>query len=141
MTTCKEANSGGSGINVQGKIEGKGEVKTMDTKYGKRKVCNLYLTDDSGRIKVAIWGEDAEKVKDGDCISIEGGYTTTFSKEIQLNNPRNGKVEIISCDAKKPKPVKKWKFSDYTPEDIEEIEKQVSITGFIQPYFHGSTKY
>tara|TARA_B100001146_G_C15815980_1_gene278878 strand:- start:36 stop:455 length:420 start_codon:yes stop_codon:yes gene_type:complete len=139
MTTCEEAKSMGSGINVQGKIEGKDEVRTMDTKYGKRKVCNLYLTDDSGRIKVAIWGEDAEKVKDGDCISIEGGYTTTFSNEVQLNNPRNGKVEIISCDAKKPKPVKKWKYSDYTPEDIEKIEKQISNQG--QPYFHGSTKY
>ena len=140
MTTCEEAKSMGSGINVQGKIEGKGEVKTMDTKYGKRKVCNLYLTDDSGRIKVAIWGEDAEKVKNGDCVSIEGGYTT-FWNEVQLNSPRNGKVEIISCDDNNDKPVRKWKFSDYTPEEIKEIEKQVLTTGFIQPYYHGSTRY
>ena len=135
MTTCEEAKSMGSGINVQGKIEGKGEVKTMDTKYGKRKVCNLYLTDDSGRIKVAIWGEDAEKVKDGDCISIEGGYTTTFRNEVQLNNPRNGKVEIISCDDNNDKSVREWKFSDYTPEEIKEIEKQISKPG---GYYHGS---
>ena len=135
MTTCEEAKSMGSGINVQGKIEGKGEVKTMDTKYGKRKVCNLYLTDDSGRIKVAIWGEDAEKVKDGDCISIEGGYTTTFRNEIQLNNPRNGKIEKISCDDNNDKQVKEWKQSDYTPEEIKEIEKQISKPG---GYYHGS---
>ena len=139
MITCADANLGGSGINVQGKIEGNDKVRTMDTKYGKRKVCNLYLVDDSGRIKVAIWGEDAEKVKDGDCISIEGGYTTTFRNEIQLNNPRNGKIEKISCDDKKKKPARKWSMSDYTAEEIKEIEKQVSKQG--QPYYHGSTKY
>ena len=135
MTTCEEAKSMGSGINVQGKIEGKDEVRTMDTKYGKRKVCNLYLTDDSGRIKVAIWGEDAEKVKDGDCISIEGGYTTIFRNEVQLNNPRNGKIEKISCDDNNDKPVREWKFSDYTSEEKKEIEKQMSTTG---GYYHGS---
>ena len=135
MTTCEEAKNMRSGINVQGKIEGKGEVRTVTTKFGERKVCNAYLEDESGRIKLTLWGEDAEKVKDGDCISIEGGYTTTFRNEIQLNNPRNGKIEKISCDDNNDKQVKEWKQSDYTPEDLEEIEKQMSRTG---GYYHGS---
>ena len=135
MTTCEEAKNMRSGINVQGKIEGKSEVRTVTTKFGERKVCNAYLEDESGRIKLTLWGEDAEKVKDGDCISIEGGYTTTFRNDVQLNNPRNGKVEIISCDDNNDKSVREWKFSDYTPEEIKEIEKQISKPG---GYYHGS---
>ena len=97
MTTCEEAKQMRSGINVQGKIERKGEIRTVTTKFGETKVCDAYLADDSGSIKLTLWAEDTEKVKDGDIVSIEGGYTTTFRNEIQLNKGRkDGKLEVIS---------------------------------------------
>ena len=95
--TCEEAKNMKNGINVKGKIVDKAEIRTVNTKYGERKVCEAYLEDDSGRIKVVIWGEDAEKVKDGLTFSIEGGYTTTFRNEVQLNKGRkDGKLEVVS---------------------------------------------
>jgi len=97
MTTCEEAKQMRSGINVQGKIERKGEIRTVTTKFGETKVCDAYLADDSGSIKLTLWADDTEKVKDGDMVSIEGGYTTTFKNEIQLNKGRkDGKLEVIS---------------------------------------------
>ena len=97
MTTCEEAKQMRSGINVQGKIERKGEVRTVTTKFGETKVCDAYLADDSGSIKLTLWAEDTEKVKDGDMVSLEGGYTTSFRNEIQLNKGRkDGKLEVIS---------------------------------------------
>ena len=96
MTTCEEAKQMRSGINVQGKIERKGEVRTVTTKFGETKVCDAYLADDSGSIKLTLWADDTEKVKDGDMVSIEGGYTTSFRNEIQLNKGRkDGKLEVI----------------------------------------------
>jgi ssDNA-binding replication factor A large subunit len=36
-------------------------------------------------------------VKDGDTVKLEGGYTTSFRNEIQLNKGRkDGKLEVIS---------------------------------------------
>ena len=97
MTTCEEAKQMRSGINVQGKIERKGEIRTVTTKFGETKVCDAYLADDSGSIKLTLWADDTEKVKDGDMVSVEGGYTTTFKNEIQLNKGRkDGKLEVIS---------------------------------------------
>ena len=97
MTTCEEAKQMRSGINVQGKIERKGEIRTVTTKFGETKVCDAYLADDSGSIKLTLWADDTEKVKDGDMVSVEGGYTTTFRNEIQLNKGRkDGKLEVIS---------------------------------------------
>ena len=97
MTTCEEAKQMRSGINVQGKIERKGEIRTVTTKFGETKVCDAYLADDSGSIKLTLWADDTEKVKDGDMVSIEGGYTTTFRNEIQLNKGRkDGKLEVTS---------------------------------------------
>ena len=97
MTTCEEANQMRSGINVQGKIVDKGEVREVTTKFGQTKVCDAYLEDESGRIKLTLWGDDTEIVKNGDEVKLEGGYTTTFREVVQLNKGRkDGKLEVIS---------------------------------------------
>jgi hypothetical protein len=74
----------------------KEEIRNANTKYGETKVCDAYLVDDSGLIQLTLWGEDTEKVKVGDKVSIENGYTTTFRNEVQLNVPKKkGKLEIL----------------------------------------------
>ena len=97
MVTCEEALHMKFGINVQGKIVKTAEIRNVNTKFGETKVCDAYLADDSGSIQLTLWGEDAENVKDGDKVSIENGYTTTFRNEVQLNVPKkNGKLEVVS---------------------------------------------
>ncbi len=78
MTNCEEAKQMRSGINIQGRIERKGEARTVNTKYGETQVCDSYIADETGRIKLTLWGEDIEKVKNGDTVSVQGAYTTTF---------------------------------------------------------------
>ena len=96
MTTCEEAKNMKSGINVEGKIERKSEVRTVNTKFGETKVCDAYLEDESGRIKLTLWADDTEKVKNGDEVKLEGGYTTTFREVVQLNKGRkDGKLEVL----------------------------------------------
>ena len=96
MVTCEEAKQMKSGINIQGKIVDKGEVRTVNTWHGETKVCDAYLEDDSGRIQLTLWGKDTEKVNKGDMVSLEGGYTTIFRNQVQLNKGRkDGKLEII----------------------------------------------
>ena len=96
MTTIAEAKEMKSGINVQGKIRDKGEVRTVNTKFGETKVCDAFLEDESGSIKLTLWAEDTEKVKNGDEVKLEGGYTTTFREVVQLNKGRkDGKLEVL----------------------------------------------
>ena len=96
MVTCEEAKQMKNGINVQGKIVDKGEVRTVNTWHGETKVCDAYLEDDSGRIQLTLWDKDTEKVNNGDMVSLEGGYTTIFRNQVQLNKSRkDGKLEII----------------------------------------------
>ena len=96
MVTCEKAKQMKSGINIQGKIVDKGEVRTVNTWHGETKVCDAYLEDDSGRIQLTLWDKDTEKVNNGDMVSLEGGYTTIFRNQVQLNKSRkDGKLEII----------------------------------------------
>ena len=66
MVTCEEARQVKNGINVQGQIVDKGEVRTVNTWHGETKVCDAYLEDDSGRIQLTLWDKDTEKVNNGD---------------------------------------------------------------------------
>ena len=96
MTTCEEAKQMRTGINITAKIVDKGEVRTVNTKFGETKVCDAFLEDESGSIKLTLWAEDTEKVKNGDEVKLEGGYTTTFREVVQLNKGRkDGKLEVL----------------------------------------------
>ena len=94
----EEAKNARSDISLEAKIEEKGETRTVKTKYDDAtKVCDSYLVDETGRIKLTLWGEQTENVKNGDTVSIQGAYTTTFRNEVQLNVPKkNGKLEVVS---------------------------------------------
>ena len=95
--TVEQAKQMRNGINVKGKITGKSEVTPTTTKFGEVNLCHANLADDSGSIKFVLWGSDTEKVKNGDAVKLEGGYTTSFRNEIQLNKGRkDGKLEVIS---------------------------------------------
>ena len=115
MTTCKEAKQMRTGINITATIRDKSEPRTVNTKYGEAQVCDAYLEDDSGRIKFTIWGDDIQKVKNGDTVAIENGYTTIFRNEVQLNKPRNSKMEVITEEEE----------IDYSP--IPKINKKTSV--------------
>ena len=96
MTTCEKAKQMRTGITIQAKIVDKGEVRTVNTKFGETKVCDAFLEDESGSIKLTLWAEDTEKVKNGDEVKLEGGYTTTFREVVQLNKGRkDGKLEVL----------------------------------------------
>ena len=91
-----------SNINVQGLIQQKGVIKSLNTKYGKKLVCDVYLVDETDKIKLVLWGRHIKKVKNGDIVSIQGAYTTTFRHETQLNVPeKNCKLEVILDDEAK----------------------------------------
>ena len=95
----EEAKNQTSDISLEGKIEEKGEAREVNTKYGPTQVCDSYIVDETGRIKLTLWGDDIKKVNNGDMVSIQGAYITTFRNEKQLNVPKkNGKLDKISSE-------------------------------------------
>ena len=97
MVSIADAKNQRSDINVEGAIEDKGEPRTVNTKYGETQVCDAYVSDGTDRIKLSLWGDNIEKINNGDKVSIQGAYISTFKNEVQLNVPKkNGKLEVIS---------------------------------------------
>ena len=98
MVTAEQAKNMRSGINIEGSVERKGEPRTVNMKSGGTiQVCDAFLIDETGgEIKLTLWGDEVEQVKDGAKVKIENGYTTSFKGEVSLTKGKYGKLEIIS---------------------------------------------
>ena len=77
-------------IHMVGKFDNKGIVKTSSTRYGDTTSTTGILYDETGEIKIKLWGEISKEIQNGDILEIIQGYT----KNGILNNKQGGK-EII----------------------------------------------
>ena len=95
--TIDQAKNMRSGIDLEGTVERKGETRTVTKKAGGEiNVCDAYLTDESGEIKLTLWADDIEKVSNGSKVKITNGYTNTFKGEVSIGKGKFGQIEVLS---------------------------------------------
>ena len=62
-------------LHIVGIIKNKGKVSSANTRYGKTVSVNAILSDDSGEIKMKLWGDIADEIREGDALELFNGYT------------------------------------------------------------------
>lgn len=93
--TTEQAKNMRSGVNIEAVLARKGESRTVNTKSGGQiNVCDAYLKDDAGEIKLTLWGDDIEKVKVDDRVKITNGYISEFRGEVSLTKGKFGKMDV-----------------------------------------------
>ena len=91
-----ELKGGMRNVSVSGKIDSVGEPRTVNLKAGgTNTVADAVISDDSGSIKLSLWGEDIDKIQPGDRVSVENGYINTFKGENSLAVGKFGKLKKI----------------------------------------------
>lgn len=72
------------------------EVREVRLKDGSRaRVADCIIQDASGRIKLTLWNEQIDMVREGSKISISNGYTKEFKGENVLNIGRYGRLDVV----------------------------------------------
>jgi replication factor A1 len=85
-----------SRVDAEGEITDISEPRTVNLRTGgQSRVAEADLRDDTGTIKLSLWGDQIEMVKVGARVKVESGYTRSFRGEIQLNIGRYGKLNIL----------------------------------------------
>ncbi len=89
-----------SAYSVSGHVSGLDEIKEFERPDGtKNKVSNIYISDDTGRIKVALWGEHAELVGQLDIGSeiriIDAFAKTGRNEEVELSAGARTSIQIL----------------------------------------------
>ena len=84
-----------SNVTLQAKVVDISETRDVQTKYGPRSVADAILEDDTGQISLSLWENQINSVSVGDTVSVAGAYVTQFREKVQLNIPKNGKLEVV----------------------------------------------
>ena len=91
-----ELKAGMRGVSVVAKIESITEPRTVNLRTGgSAQVADAVVSDDTGKIKLSLWDDQINLVKEGDNVSIENGYTQAFRGENSLNIGRYGKIKRV----------------------------------------------
>lgn len=84
-------------VDIEAKVVEKSPAREVTSRYKNEtyQVADAVVSDDTGQIKLTLWNEQIQQVRENDSIKIENGYVTSFRGEIQLNVGRFGKLTVI----------------------------------------------
>jgi replication factor A1 len=118
-------------VDVEGEVTELSDVREF-SKFGKQgSVATAVVKDGSGMVKLSLWNEQTEKVKQGDKVKVKNGYVGEFQGELQLTTGKFGTLEVVrgeeEANVESPKPagvpkpaVTQKKETEITSEDLEE---------------------
>ncbi|MFD1587865.1 single-stranded DNA binding protein [Halorientalis brevis] len=128
-TTAIEALTlGQSDVNVRGLVLDTEGVRTFDRDDGSEgKVANLAIGDESGRVRVTLWDERADRAEEldpGVAVEVVDGYVRDREGDLELHVGDRGAVEEVDDTV------------EFTPEtapiDAVEIGQTVDVGGVIR---------
>ncbi len=93
---------GEDNIDIKVRVISAEPPKTIHTQRGDRTISEAIVGDDTGRIKLTAWGNQAGKLQEGDAVELKGAWTTAFRGQVQLNIGSRGSIQKID-DSEVPK--------------------------------------
>jgi replication factor A1 len=95
----KELKPGMEGVTVDVRVLESHGVRTVETKSGTRTLGEYVVGDESGRVKLIVWGQKAGSLNVGDAVEIKNAWVTTYRGEVQLNAGKNSEITKIDDNA------------------------------------------
>jgi len=108
-------------------ISEKGEIREFE-KFGKKgRVCNAKASDATGEIKLSLWNEQIDQVKEGDTVHVTNGYVNEYQGEMQLTTGKFGKLEVTgNASVQEQKAAEEEKvYTNASPEEFKEEAKEM----------------
>ncbi len=94
----KDLKPGMNDVNIKVRVLSTEEPRTIRVRSGIRTISEAIVGDDTGRVKLTLWGRAAGKVSSGDAIEISGGWTTSYKGHVQLNIGGSRSIKKIGDD-------------------------------------------
>ncbi|HXW37089.1 MAG TPA: DNA-binding protein [Nitrososphaerales archaeon] len=94
----KDLRDGMRRVDAEGEIAEMSEPRTVNLRTGDQaRVVDCLLKDDSGTIKLSLWDDQIDLVKQGSKVRITNGYTNSFRGEIRLSVGKYGKLDVLGA--------------------------------------------
>jgi replication factor A1 len=98
-TTVESLTMGQSDVTLRGLVLGTDSVRTFDRDDGSEgRVANLTLGDETGRVRVTLWDEKADRAEEldpGTAVEVVDGYVREREGDLELHVGDRGAVEEV----------------------------------------------
>lgn len=123
-----ELQVGQGNVDLEADVTEVSEARTFNKSGRDLRVATATLKDYSGSVKLSLWNQDVDKVKAGDRIKINKGYTGEFQGEKQLTAGKMGNIEVIGKAENMPE--KASGKSDGAQQELVEVtEDEIEDSG------------
>ena len=83
-------------VTVEAEVLETPKPSLVQTRYGNSAmVTNAWIADETGKIKLCLWNEQANYINTGDIVQIKNASVTAFKGERQLRLGKTGTVSVI----------------------------------------------
>ena len=127
-STIEALTMGQSDVSLRGVVLGTDSVRTFDRDDGSEgKVSNLTVGDETGRVRVTLWDDRADRATEldaGTAVEVVDGYVRERDGALELHVGDDGAIDEID-DAVAFEP-------DADPIDSVEIDQTVDIAGVVR---------
>src|SRR6056297_3372752 len=117
-----------SDVTLVGKVLETDSVRTFDRDDGSEgRVSNITLGDETGRVRVTLWDEQADLATEIDVdetVEVDDGYVRERDGDLELHVGNQGTVEPVDEDVEY--------VPDSTPIEDVEIDQTVDLTGVVR---------
>jgi replication factor A1 len=91
-----ELKAGMNDVKLKAKITELKEPREIMTKFGTTTtLTEATLEDETGTVKLTLWGNQSEGLENEQEVEVTGGFTKEFRDELQLGIGRRGSIKAV----------------------------------------------
>jgi ssDNA-binding replication factor A large subunit len=91
-----ELKAGMNNVKIKAKVVELSEPRDIMTKFGSMTtLTEATLQDDSGSVKLVLWGKQSEGIENNQEVEVTNGFTKEFRDELQVGIGRNGSIKAV----------------------------------------------
>jgi replication factor A1 len=91
-----ELKAGMNDVKLKAKITELKEPREIMTKFGTTTtLTEATLEDETGTVKLTLWGKQADGLENDQEVEINGGFTKEFREELQVGIGKRGSIKVI----------------------------------------------
>jgi len=95
-TMVQDLRHGMKKVNVEAEVLETPKASVVYTRYGNTAmVTNAWIADETGKVKLCLWNEQAGYINIGDTIQIKNASVTAFKGERQLCLGKTGTINVL----------------------------------------------
>ncbi len=95
-TLIQDLRHGMKKVNLEAKVLETPKPSLVHTRYGNSAtVSNAWIADETGKVKLCLWNEQAEFVTVGNTIQIKNASVSTYKGERQLCLGKTGTISVL----------------------------------------------